>query len=183
MIKIIACIFILILLTGLAADSPMKEVKRKPNLNPGKNAILVIIRARPFPIAGPINNYLDGKFIGETRTKTYFSTVVKPGMHYIIAEAEDLTTVRMNFKRGMIYYLYQDISSGYWDKNNALSVLNRTEAKKSMNECGYLQLNKKSHKPDLAPAIYAQAVKDYNIKVKKNPNDYKPFLNYKGYKP
>jgi hypothetical protein len=181
--KRILAVFNLLLLAEYATASNMKAGVQKPNFNPGKNAALVIIRARPFPIAGPIYNYLDNKFIGETITKTYFSTIVKPGLHYVIAETENLTVVRMNFKKGMIYYLYQDLSSGFWDKNNALSVMSHTEAQKSMSECEYIQYNKKNPGANLAPARYAQSIKDYNIKVKKNPEDYKSFLNYQGCKP
>ncbi len=181
--KIISSVFIISLLAGCASKPPMKAVTQKPDFNPGKNAMLVIIRARPFPIAGPINNYLDNKFIGETRTKTYFSTIVKPGYHYIIAEAENITIVRMNFKKGMVYYLYQDISSGAWDKNDVLSVLSKIEAEKSMSECEYIQYNKKNPGADINSAKYVQSVKEYNIKFKKSPNDYKSFLSYQGYKP
>jgi hypothetical protein len=181
--KRILTVFIFFLFAGYGIASDTKAGGQKPNLNPGKNAVLVIIRARPFPIAGPIYNYLDNKFIGETRTKTYFFTIVKPGLHYVIAEAENLTVVRMNFKKSMVYYLYQDISSGFWDKNNALSVINRAEAQKSMSECEYIQYSKNNSRANITPAIYKQCVNDYNIKVKKNPDDYKSFLNYQGYKP
>jgi hypothetical protein len=181
--KIISGIIVLLLMTVSLAETTTKEVRHKPNLNPGKNAMLVIIRARPFPIGGPIYNYLDGKFIGETRAKTYFFTVVKPGLHYLITEAENISIVRMNFKKGMIYYIYQDITSGFWDKNKSLSLLNSTEAQKSMSECEYIQLNKKNPGADLAPDVYTQAVKDYNIKVKKDPDYYKSFLNYQGFRP
>ncbi|MBN2401149.1 MAG: hypothetical protein JXN64_02000 [Spirochaetes bacterium] len=181
--KIISAVFILLLFAGCGSSSNMKEVSRKPNLNPGKNAMLVIIRARPFPIMGPVNNYLDSKFIGETRTKTYFSTIVKPGLHYVIAEGEDISAVRMNFKAGRIYYLYQDISSGAWDKNRALSVLTRAEAQKSMSECDYIQYNKKNPGASLSAAKYKQSIKEYNEKAKKNPEDYRPFFKYQGYKP
>ncbi|MFH0977451.1 MAG: hypothetical protein V1874_16855 [Spirochaetota bacterium] len=188
--KRILAVFILsmlALLAGLAAcgsSSNMKESSRKPNFNPGKNsATLVIIRARPFPIVGPISNYLDNRFIGETTTKTYFSTLVKPGLRYVIADAENLTVIRMNFRAGRIYYLYQDISSGAWDKNSALSVLTRTEALKQMNGCEYIQYDNKKPGANLDAARYAQSVKEYHVKAKKNPDDYKPYLNYAGYAP
>jgi hypothetical protein len=181
--KKILGIFILSLLAGCSSRPPIKAVVQKPDFKPGKNAMLVIIRARPFPIAGPISNYLDNKYIGETRTKTYFSTIVKPGLHYVITDSENITVVRMNFKKGMVYYLYQDISSGAWDKNGPLSVLTGTEAQKSMSECEYIQYNNKNPVADLKPANYAKSVKDYQIDVKKKPDKYKSFLNYPGYNP
>lgn len=181
--KLISAVFILLMLAGCGTSTKMKESAGKPNFKPGKNAMLVIIRARPFPIAGPISNYLDNKFIGESGTKTYFSAMVKPGLHYVIAKAEDITVVRMNFKAGRIYYLSQDISSGAWDKNSALSVLSRTEAQKSISECEYIQYNRKNPGANLDSSAYRQSIKDYSIKAKKNPEKYRPFLNYQGYKP
>ena len=101
--KKISAVCILLLLAGCDSSQRMKETSRKPKFKPRKKAVLVIIRERSFPVGGPINNYLDRKFIGESRTKTYFAAAVRPGWHYVIAEAENIMAVRMRFRAGRIW--------------------------------------------------------------------------------
>lgn len=181
--KKISAVSILLLLAGCSGSERMQEKVRKPNFKPRKNAVLIIIRERSFPIGGPISNYLDRKFIGESRAKSYFAAAVKPGWHYVIAESEKIMAVRIRFRAGRIYYLNQNISSGAWDKNSALSILNRVEAEKSIKECEFIRYNRKKPGPYLDKTKYFQIIEEYGIKAKKEPDDYKVFLKYRGYRP
>ena len=70
------------ILSGCAA-SYMIAPERKPYLKARTDkAILVVIRDISFGFAIVFQHYLDGKFIGETKGKTYFITYVDPGPHY-----------------------------------------------------------------------------------------------------
>ena len=52
------------------------------------NAKLVIYRGTSFGFAVKLDNYLDEKFIGQTKGKSFFITTVEPGEHYVIASGE-----------------------------------------------------------------------------------------------
>ena len=179
--KLLVVFILLHILTGCAATH-MIVADKKPDLSVKNNATLVIVRDQTLPVI-VIWNYLDNKLIGETKGKMYFIARVRPGLHYVIAESENITVVQMNFEAGKVYYIHQDIWPGGWRANTGLSVLSQTEAVKAMKDCEYWEYNPKNPGKDIDPDKYSQGVKDYNIDVQKNPVAYKPFLQYPGYNP
>ena len=69
-------------LSMIEKDVPT-EIKADPD-----NAKLVIYRGTSFGFAVKLDNYLDEKFIGQTKGKSFFITTVEPGEHYVIASGE-----------------------------------------------------------------------------------------------
>ena len=76
----------------------------KPSITAKSNkAVLVIIRTTAFGWGAIVDNYLDGKMIGQTEGKVFFVTEVTPGRHYVISHADNTDTARLNFEAGKIY--------------------------------------------------------------------------------
>ena len=75
--------------------------------------MLVIIRTTSFGWGSVVDNYLDGKMIGQTQGKMFFITEVKPGVHYVISHADNTDTARLNVEAGKIYLLQQGIYPGW----------------------------------------------------------------------
>ena len=173
------CIF---LLSGCAATSMMAP-DRKPDLTSRPDtATLVIIRDTFMGTAIVFWNYLDGKFIGETKGKTYFVTTVKPGQHYVVVATENTAVANLDFQPGRTYYLREGVTMGLWRaRTSGFSPLNPQDAMEAMNNCTYWEYDPKKGGEDMDPKLYQQAIADYHAEVKQNPGGFKNMLEYKGY--
>jgi hypothetical protein len=173
-----------VFLTSCAGTVHMIEQDVKPPLaiNPGK-AVLVIVRTTSFGWAIVIDDYIDGKMIGQTRGKSYFSTNVTPGTHYVMAHAENIAAAKIQFEADRIYFLDQGIYPGVWKARTGLSAMTAEEALKQISEngCDYRVYN--THKPgeDLDPKDYQETKADFEKEVKLDPARHKDTLEYKGY--
>lgn len=179
--RIALVIVCLALITGCATTQMLKgeqppAVAAKPDM-----ALLVIVRDSFFGGGIVFWNYLDGKFIGETMGKTYFITDVPPGEHYVVAATENTGIAHLNFEAGKRYFLYQGIAMGMWRaRTSGFSPMSAAEAQKAMQNCTYLELDSSKPFPDMEPALYQEAIEEYEDDVKKNPEGYKELLRYKG---
>lgn len=172
----------LILLSGCAATS-MVAPDRKPDLAPRTDmATLVILRDTSFGFAIVFWNYLDGKLIGETKGKTYFVTRVKPGPHYVVVATENRAVAHLDFQPGKIYYLREGVLMGWWRaRTNGFSPVNQQEAIEAMKSCTYMEYDAQRGGEDMDPKLYQQAIADYDMEMKQNPEGFKAMLEYKGY--
>lgn len=168
--------------------SYMVESDRKPAFGPqAEMATLVIIRDQRLGFPFVFLNYLDGKFIGDTKGLTYFTTSVKAGPHYVVAQRSSDTNswgaknavTYLNFEPGKIYYLYEVI--GGWGGPAGFFPMDIEWASKSMNACTYIEYDPTKGVPDMDPKLYQQAITNYHVEVKQNPSEFKEMLEYKGY--
>jgi hypothetical protein len=86
-------------------------------------AVLVIMRTTSFGYAAVLNNYLDGKIIGQTKGKCYFFTDVEPGEHTLIGKGENSRLHKINFEAGKVYYLQQAIYMGAWSARTEYDIM------------------------------------------------------------
>jgi hypothetical protein len=178
--KLFAVFLLLFVFAGCSAKH-MLVVDKKSDIKSGKDATLVIVGDKFFGPAETIRNYLDNKLIGEIKSKTYFVTKVSPGQHYVVAAVGNVTVYQMNFKAGKVYFLRQDVWPGFWKANAGYSAMTKDEALKAIKECEYREYDKNNPGEDIDPATYAKGINDYNLDVKKRPDEYKPFIEYQGY--
>jgi len=168
----------LIMISG-CASSNMIAPNKQPSLKPEpKKSTLVIIRSFSAGSNVVFSHYMDGKFIGETKAKTYFVSQVPAGKHYLMGCANNTATVQMDFIAGKIYYLCE----GYaWPSNTTgFTPIQQEKAKEILRKCTYLEIDPESKVSDMNPKEYQRAVTDYNFEVKKNPEGFKDILDYKG---
>ena len=154
---------------------------KPPLTTKSKMAVLVIIRPTSSVVGYVINNYLDGKLIGQTQHKSYFITDVKPGKHYVIAQADNKDTARINFERGRIYFLQQGIHPG-WHATTRYSPMTLEDARREIQEAVYYVYDSGKPGKDMSEKDYKEEVANFEKENKADPARYKVILNYKGYK-
>jgi hypothetical protein len=180
--KIFALLAVVFIFSGCAATS-MIAPERQPNLAPvSDKATVVIIRDAFIGNAIVFWNYVDGKFIGETKGKTYIVTQVASGKHYLIVTTENTAVAQIDFQPGRIYYLREGIAMGIWRaRTSGFSPMTPQEAKEAMNSCTYWEIDPKNAMKDMDPKLYEQAITDYLVEVKQNPEGFKDILQYQGH--
>jgi hypothetical protein len=160
----------------------MLKQETRPEIKPSDTkAKLVIVRGTSFGFAVKIDNFLDGKFIGQTKGKSYFITEVDPGTHYIIGAAENNSCARLNFEAGKIYYLLQAIYPGIMFARTGFIAQKPEEADKDIAECKYLIIDPAKKAEDMKKADYDKTAADFDREAKEDPGRHKDVLEYKGY--
>jgi hypothetical protein len=145
--------------------------------------VLVIVRTTSLGWAITIDNYIDGKMIGQTRGTSYFITEVNPGSHFVMAKAENVAAARINFEAGRVYFLDQSIYPGFWTMRTGYSTMTKEDALKQVNEsgCDYRVYDTKNPGPDMDAKDYNETKADFEKEVKEDPKRHKDILEYKGY--
>ncbi len=160
----------------------MTLMETKPRIAVKKDkAVLVIVRTTILSGGLEIDNYLDGKMIGQTKGKSFFITDVKPGSHYVMAHAENWAAARINFSAGRVYFLSQMIAPGIWVPRTGFSPMTAKDGLEQINEsgCNYLVYNKPGE--DMSAEDYKGVKDDFEKEVKEDPGRHKDTLEYKGY--
>lgn len=179
--KLFSIIFCVFLVSG-CASTHMITPDREPVITPKtEKSTLLIIRDTYFGGAIVFSNYVDGKFIGETKGNTYIMSEVEPGPHYVVAATENTATAHIDFEPNKIYFLRQGIAMGVWRaRTSGFSPIPPEEALKSMKDCTYLEYDPDTNAPDMDPEHYKTAIDEYEADVKENPDGYKDMLEYEG---
>jgi len=102
--------------------------------NPEKSRIYVI---RPTTFGGAIGiDILDGdEHIGKTGPNTYLSWERDPGETIIYSRAENTFELPLEAKKGLQYFIEQEIHMGIWSARSSLKVLPEEEGKEKLKEC------------------------------------------------
>jgi hypothetical protein len=169
------------LLTG-CATTQMLRPEQPPELAAKPDSALLVIVRDTFLGGGIVFwNYLDGKFIGETMGKSYFVTQVPPGKRYVVSATENTGVAHLDFKAGRHYFLRQGVTIGVWRaRTSGFFPLTAAEAQEAIAACTYTELDSSKTFPDMEPALYRQAIEEYNTGVKENPEGYQALLQYQG---
>lgn len=168
-----------VVLGGCAAGTHMivKEVKPAIAAKSDK-ATLVIIRTTSFGWGNIVDNYLDGKMIGQTQGKMFFVTEVTPGTHYVISHADNTDTARLKFESGKIYLLQQGIYPGY-NIVTRFSPMTTDEFAKEVQEATYVVYDTQNPGDDMSADDFKEAKDDFEKEVKNG--EHKDTLQIKGY--
>jgi hypothetical protein len=127
-----------------------------------------------------IENYLDKKFIGQTKGKSYFITDVAPGQHYVMGHAENWSAARINFEAGRTYFLNQDIRMGVWMARTNFTPLTANDAMSQINESGmeYRVYDTKKPGEDMSDKDFNEVKADFDKEVAQG--EHKDIVEYKG---
>jgi len=172
-----------LLLAACGGTFLMKTTDPSPVLTTkSHSAVLVIIREDTIYHAHfIIDNFLDGKMIGQTQGYSFFVTEVKPGMHYLTSHAQNYDTVYMNFSPGKIYFLQQGIFPGYHAPTSRYVPMSFTEAKSQIKGAVYLSFSGASSENDMTEKDYQEEKIKYEKEVKEDPNIHKDTRDYQGF--
>jgi len=171
-----------LLMSACVAGINMIAKDTKPALaTKSSKAVLVIVRTTVYHSGAVISNYLDGKLIGQTRGKSYFITDVNPGAHYVIADAGNKDTMRINFEAKRIYFFTQGVFPGYMNPTTKYIPMALADALKEIKEADYLVYDGQHPGKDMSDKDYQDAKKDFDKDNKEDPGRHKDTQQYKGY--
>lgn len=89
----------------------------------GDKAGVYIYRNETFGAAIKLNVLLDGRYLGETASKTYFYEEVAPGTHTATGKAENESKVTFQAIAGRLYYIWQEVKMGMFQPRNELQLV------------------------------------------------------------
>ena len=184
-------LFSLMLLLGCATSSvQMTEMGTQPDLTiHSDNANLIIIGETPTIGKKPgYIAYLDKKVIGSVRSESYFLTSVEPGKHYLITEKNGYTCVApFNFKPGKTYFIGQNTVPffnkaflGMDYRPLGFYPISPENANKVMKRYSFMEYKPNPEQKDLDPQLYQQAIDEYLVYAKENPDSFKDIVGYDG---
>ena len=125
-------------------------------------AVLVIGRTTTFGGGVNIENYLDKKFIGTTKGRSFFVSSVEPGLHHVTARAENTETVLLNFEPDKTYYLLNAIRMGVIFARTKYYLMNAQEFYNDMDgTCNFYEADKSSPGADLSDEEFTYIVDKY----------------------
>jgi hypothetical protein len=174
-----ALLILPVILWSCVAGTHMIAKEGKPSISAKSDkAVLVIIRTTSFGWGNVVDNYLDGKMIGQTQGKMFFITEVKPGVHYVISHADNTDTARLNFEAGKIYLLQQGIYPG-WNAVTRFSPMTTEEFAKEVQEATYVVYDTQKPGKDMSDKDFKEAKDDFEKEAKQG--EHKDTLQIKGY--
>jgi hypothetical protein len=176
-------LFVLLILPvclgGCVSGIHMIAKEGKPAISAKSNkALLVIIRTTSYGWGSIVNNYLDGKMIGQTQGKMFFITEVTPGVHYVISHADNADTARLKFESGKLYLLQQGIYPG-WNITTRFSPITSDEFAQQVKEATYVVYDTQHPGKDMSEKDLKEAKNDFEKEVKSG--EHKDILQIRGY--
>jgi len=116
------------------ADTLAKLMQPVPS-----KAVIFVIRNEPASAPWRMKVVMDGQDMGRTSANTYFRWVVEPGRHLVISETENDSGVVVDAQAGQIYYIWQDVSTGFFRPRADLRLVDRQTAEVALRSCYLLQ--------------------------------------------
>lgn len=157
-------------------DSGPKEIRPVE----GK-ATLVIYRGTSFGYAVKIDNFLNEKFIGQTKGKSYFITEVDPGEYYLIGAAENNSCAKLRLQSGKVYYVLQGIYPGVMFARTGFSGSNPEDFEKDLAGLSYYECCTDNDLPTIDPDDYKETVADFERDMVEDPSRHADTYNLMGY--
>ena len=159
-------LFVLLILLvfpgGCVSGIHMIAKEGKPAISAKSNkALLVIIRTTSFGSGYVVDNYLDGKMIGQTQGKMFFITDVTPGVHYVLSHADNTDTARLKFESGRIYLLQQGIYSRL-EHNTRFSPMTVDDFAQQVKEATYVVYDTQHPGKDMSEKDLKEAKDDFD---------------------
>ena len=127
-------------LTGCAhfarpeADTLAKLMQPVPS-----KAVIFLFRNEPASAPWRMKVVMDGQDMGSTSSNTYFRWVVEPGRHLVISEAQNDSGVVVDAQAGQIYYIWQDVYTGFFRPRSDLRFVDRQTAEVALRSCYLLE--------------------------------------------
>ena len=102
-------------------------------------AVIYVFRNETYSAPWPVRLTLDGKNMGSTDANTYFRWSVEPGQHIIATHAENDEGLVLETEAGKVYYVWQEISMGFFQPRSSLKQVDRITAEVALRNCYLLQ--------------------------------------------
>jgi len=114
--------------------SPEMDMKAKKMTAPKDKALVYLYRNEAFGAALKLSVNVDGKYIGQTASKTYFMWLLPPGKHELTSVAENTSKVNLDAKAGQTYYIWQEVKMWMWSGRSNLQLVDKDTGRKGVEE-------------------------------------------------
>ena len=135
--KLFVAAAIAVNLVGCASvnmGTPQADAAAKQFVAPADKAGVYIYRNESMGSAVKMDVDLDGQPIGQTVAKTYLYKEVPAGKHTITSKAENDSTVEVDAKPGMLYYVWQEVKMGVLSARSKLQLVDAATGKAGVSE-------------------------------------------------
>jgi len=156
-------------------DNPVE-----PKVDPDKST-LVVMRTTSFGFAVVFPSYIDGKYIGQTKGKSYFITKVDPGEHWLIGEGENRAVAKITFESGKVYYLEQLVIMGAMKARTGWHPRDPEYFREQLPELSYLVAAPDEKGEDMEPEDLQEDKENFEEEIREDPEQHKNTLEYVGY--
>lgn len=113
---------------------PEMDMKAKNMSAPKDKALVYLYRNETMGSAIKMTVNLDGRFAGQTASKTYFMWLLPPGKHEFASITENTSTLNLDAKAGETYYIWQEVKMGMWAARSSLQLVDKEKGKKGVEE-------------------------------------------------
>ncbi|EJL85581.1 Protein of unknown function (DUF2846) [Herbaspirillum sp. CF444] len=134
---IFSCAIVVSSLVGCASvpmGDPQKDAALKTFKAPEGNSGVYIYRNESLGTAIRMDVAIDGEAIGQTAAKTYFYKELPPGKHVITSKTENVDTLEIETKPGVLSYVWQEVKLGILSARSKLHLVSEDEGKKGVLE-------------------------------------------------
>lgn len=102
-------------------------------------AVIYVFRNEEYSAPFKIGLSLDGKSMGSTDADTYMRWSVEPGQHIIVSHSENDAPLVLETEAGKVYYVWQDVSMGFFRPRSDLRRVDRSTAEIALRSCYLLR--------------------------------------------
>ena len=113
---------------------PEMDMKAKSMTAPKDKALVYLYRNEAMGAAIKMTVNLDGRFAGQTASKTYFMWLLPPGKHEFASVTENTSTLNLDAKAGETYYIWQEVKMGTWAAGSNLQLVDKEKGKMGVEE-------------------------------------------------
>ena len=135
----VSSLFLLSLLAALAGCASLANPEtdaRAKLLRPTEGkSVIYVFRNQPASAPWRIGMSLDGKDMGSTAANTYFRWSVEPGQHILVSHSENNAPLVLVTEPGKIYYVWQDVTVGFFRPRTDLREVDHTTAEVALRTC------------------------------------------------
>ncbi len=142
--KILVLIYVsLAILIAGCSSIPMASVdtdsQAKAFVVKSDRSTIYIYRDELFGAAIQMPVSINGKSLGKTGSKTYFSLDVPPGKYTILSSAENESTFVLQTEAGKNYFIWQEVKMGLLYARNILQMVSDDRGKAGVNQCKLIE--------------------------------------------
>jgi len=134
---------VLVMLLGACASVPMAtqemDLKAKSMTPPPDKTLVYLYRNEMMGSAIKMTVNLDGRYAGQTVSKTYFMWLLDPGKHDLTSVTEDTSNLSIDAKAGETYYVWQEVKMGMWSARSNLQLVDKETGRKAVEESKLIQ--------------------------------------------
>jgi hypothetical protein len=135
----------MLMLVSACASVPMAppemDMKAKNMSAPKDKALVYLYRNESMGGAVKMTVNVDGRFAGQTASKTYFMWLLTPGKHEFASITENTSTLNLDAKAGETYYIWQEVKMGAWAARSNLQLVDKAKGKNGVEESKLIATN------------------------------------------